>query len=262
MEHIMIHIGRTILMYFIAAFAIRLMGKREIGKLSVFDLVISIMLAEIAVFAIEDIQRPIYEGIVPMVILVILQVGIAMIGLKSRWFRLALDGKPVILVSNGELQREEMRKQRYNLDDLMQQLREQSIDNVDDLQFAILETTGKLTTFKKENNTSMSDNTGDSESSESAGSANENNLKSKEDIKRSEESKEHIKAMQNIRYGALPLPLIMDGKVQDSNLELIEKNRFWLKNRIQEKGVKDFKDVFLCSIDHKGELYVNVKKKT
>ncbi|GIP45034.1 UPF0702 transmembrane protein YrbG [Paenibacillus sp. J45TS6] len=258
MDHVMLHIGRTILMYFIAAFAIRLMGKREIGKLSVFDLVISIMLAEIAVFAIEDIKRPIYEGIVPIIVLVVLQVGIALIGLKSRWFRLALDGKPVILVSNGELQREEMRKQRYNLDDLMQQLREQSIDNVDDLQFAILETTGKLTTFKKENNAPLSDNTGDSGSAETA---HESDLKSKEDIKSSDESKEHIKAMQNIRYGALPLPLIMDGKVQDSNLELIEKNRFWLKNRIQEKGVKDFKDVFLCSIDHKGELYVNVKKK-
>lgn len=258
MDHIMLHIGRTILMYFIAAFAIRLMGKREIGKLSVFDLVISIMLAEIAVFAIEDIKRPLYEGIVPIIVLVVLQVGIALIGLKSRWFRLALDGKPVILVSNGELQREEMRKQRYNLDDLMQQLREQSIDNVDDLQFAILETTGKLTTFKKEEKFESSRNTGDSEF---AGTANENDLKLKEDMKSSDESKEHIKAMQNIRYGALPLPLIMDGKVQDSNLELIEKNRFWLKNQIQEKGVKDFKDVFLCSIDHKGELYVNVKKK-
>lgn len=258
MDHVMLHIGRTILMYFIAAFAIRLMGKREIGKLSVFDLVISIMLAEIAVFAIEDINRPIYEGIVPIIALVVLQVGIALIGLKSRWFRLAIDGKPVILVSNGELQREEMRKQRYNLDDLMQQLREQSIDNVDDLQFAILETTGKLTVFlKEEKQSESSGDTGDAESS--TGSVNERD--SKEDSTNSDESNEHIKALQNIRYGALPLPLIMDGKVQDSNLELIEKNRFWLKNQIQEKGVKDFKDVFLCSIDHKGQLYVNVKKK-
>ncbi|WP_211747585.1 DUF421 domain-containing protein [Paenibacillus sp. Marseille-Q4541] len=253
MEHIMLHIGRTILMYFIAAFAIRLMGKREIGKLSVFDLVISIMLAEIAVFAIEDVKRPLYEGIVPVITLIILQVGIAMIGLKSRWFRLALDGKPVILVSNGELQREEMRKQRYNLDDLMQQLREQSIDNVDDLQFAILETTGKLTVIPKEQKQSHSSGTlGDTN-----GMGNNNNNQSQGN----EESNEHIKALQNMRYEALPLPLIMDGKVQDSNLDLIQKNRFWLKNQIQEKGVKDFKDVFLCSIDHKGQIYVNVKKK-
>ncbi|WP_454192280.1 YetF domain-containing protein [Paenibacillus sp. Marseille-Q7038] len=259
MDHVMLQIGRTILMYLIAALAIRLMGKREIGKLSVFDLVISIMLAEIAVFAIEDTNRPLYEGIVPIIVLIILQVGIALIGLKSRWFRLALDGKPVILVSNGELQREEMRKQRYNLDDLMQQLREQSIDNVDDLQFAILETTGKLTVFKKEDESVSSGHTDDSGSAETA---NKSDLKLKEDNTKSDESKEHIKALQNIRYGALPLPLIMDGKVQDSNLELMEKNRFWLKNQIQEKGVKDFKDVFLCSIDHKGELYVNVKKKT
>lgn len=257
MEHIMLHIGRTILMYFIAAFAIRLMGKREIGKLSVFDLVISIMLAEIAVFAIEDVKRPLYEGIVPIIVLIILQVVIALIGLKSRWFRLALDGKPVILVSNGELQREEMRKQRYNLDDLMQQLREQSIDNVDDLQFAILETTGKLSVFLKEEKSGSSRNNGDLVSERTVNESDMN-----KDNMNTEESNEHIKALQNIRYGALPLPLIMDGKVQDSNLELIEKNRFWLKNQIQEKGVRDFKDVFLCSIDHKGQLYVNVKKKT
>lgn len=256
MEHIMLHIGRTILMYFIAAFAIRLMGKREIGKLSVFDLVISIMLAEIAVFAIEDVKRPLYEGIVPIIVLIILQVVIALIGLKSRWFRLALDGKPVILVSNGELQREEMRKQRYNLDDLMQQLREQSIDNVDDLQFAILETTGKLTVFLKEEKSGSSRNTEDLVSERTVNESDMN-----KDKMNTEESNEHIKALQNIRYGALPLPLIMDGKVQDSNLELIGKNRFWLKNQIQEKDVKDFKDVFLCSIDHKGQLYVNVKKK-
>ena len=257
MEHIMLHIGRTILMYFIAAFAIRLMGKREIGKLSVFDLVISIMLAEIAVFAIEDVKRPLYEGIVPIIVLIILQVVIALIGLKSRWFRLALDGKPVILVSNGELQREEMRKQRYNLDDLMQQLREQSIDNVDDLQFAILETTGKLSVFLKEEKSGSSRNNGDLVSERTVNESDMN-----KDNMNTEESNEYIKALQNIRYGALPLPLIMDGKVQDSNLELIEKNRFWLKNQIQEKGVRDFKDVFLCSLDHKGQLYVNVKKKT
>lgn len=254
MDHIMLHIFRTILMYFIAALAIRLMGKREIGKLSVFDLVISIMLAEIAVFAIEDTNRPLYEGIVPIITLIILQLVIAMIGLKSRWFRLAIDGKPVILVSNGELLREEMRKQRYNLDDLMQQLREQGIDNVGDLQFAILETTGKLSVFPKEDRSSL-DNRNDMSSEVAM------ELDAGKDH-RNEERVQHIKALEKIRYGALPLPLIMDGKVQDSNLELIQKNRFWLKNQIQDKGIKDFKDVFLCSIDHRGEIYVNAKKKT
>lgn len=87
-------------------------------------------------------------------------------------------------------------------------------------------------------------------------------IDAEKDHHHNEERNENIKALGKIRYGALPLPLIMDGKVQDSNLDLIQKNRFWLKNQIQDKGIKDFKDVFLCSIDHRGEIYVNAKKKT
>ncbi|MCM3129964.1 MULTISPECIES: DUF421 domain-containing protein [unclassified Paenibacillus] len=244
-DHVMLHILRTVLMYCIAAFAIRLMGKREIGKLSVFDLVISIMLAEIAVFAIEDVERPLYEGIVPIITLIILQVCLALLGLKSRWFRLAADGKPVILVSDGKLQRDEMKRQRYNLDDLMLQLREQNVDNVDDLQFAILETTGKLSIIPKEKR------------------PDEKPKHPQESLySHMSEAAEEQKSINltNIRYEALPLPLIMDGKVQDANLDMIQKNRFWLKNQIQEHGIKDFKDVFLCSIDHKGQIYVNAKK--
>ena len=246
-DHVVLHILRTVLMYCIAAFAIRLMGKREIGKLSVFDLVISIMLAEIAVFAIEDVERPLYEGIVPIITLIILRVSLALLGLKSRWFRLAVDGKPVILVSNGKLQRDEMKRQRYNLDDLMLQLREQNVDNIDELQFAILETTGKLSVIPKEKKPDerhkQSQKSLFSHMSEAAEELDQNSIN-----------------LTNIRYEALPLPLIMDGKVQDANLDMIQKNRFWLKNQIQEHGIKDFKDVFLCSIDHKGEIYVNAKK--
>ncbi|MCM3785570.1 DUF421 domain-containing protein [Neobacillus mesonae] len=239
-DHVMLHILRTILMYAIAAFAIRLMGKREIGKLSVFDLVISIMLAEIAVFAIEDVKRPLYEGLVPIITLIVLQVCLAFFGLKSRWFRLAMDGKPVILVSDGKLQRDEMKRQRYNLDDLMLQLREQNVDNIDDLQFAILETTGKLSVVIKD---------------EQKGSEHNDFPQ----INKMADSGQEQINLTNIRYEALPLPLIMDGKVQDANLEMIEKNRFWLKNQIQEHGVKDFKDVFFCSVDHAGKIYVNTQ---
>ncbi|WP_440120014.1 YetF domain-containing protein [Paenibacillus sp. QZ-Y1] len=231
-------------MYFIVYGAIRLMGKREIGKLSMFDLVVSIMLAEMAAFVIEDTNKPLFHGIVPMLTLLIVQIFMAFLSLKSRKLRLMIDGKPTVLISKGTLHRDEMRKQRYNLDDLLLQLREQNIDSIGEVEFAILETTGKLTVFPK--------NLASSSGSSASGKDGATNSIQKA-------RKERVDGFQNIKYEGLPLPLIMDGKVQDQNLELIEKTRFWLKNQIQGKGVLDFKDVFICSIDHNGKVFVSLK---
>jgi uncharacterized membrane protein YcaP (DUF421 family) len=242
------HIFLTVLMYFFIFLCLRIMGKREIGKLSVFDLTISIMIAEIAVFVIEDINRPIYEGLVPMATLVIIQVVVAQLSLKSRKIRLLMDGKPSILISGGKLHRGEMRKQRYNIDDLLQQLRAQNIASPADVEFAILEPSGQLTVFEKDKGMSSSNQTGNSSS------VAENN-KTDEDT---DVSSQKVKLPKNkIRYEGLPIPLIMDGKVQDENLEMIGKTRFWLRTQIRQKGVSDFRDVFLCSIDHKGRVYVD-----
>lgn len=240
------HIFRTMLMYFIVYASIRIMGKREIGKLSMFDLVVSIMLAEIAAFVIEDIDKPLFHGIVPMLTVLVVQIAIAFLSLKSRKLRLMIDGKPTVLISKGKLHRDEMRKQRYNLDDLLQQLREQNIDSIGEVDFAILETTGKLTVFPK----GQSSSGGNSGSSGSGSTGSNSKPKGR---------KNKIDGFENIKYEGLPLPLIMDGKVQDQNLELIQKTRFWLKNQIQHKGIMDFKDVFICSIDHNGKVYVSSK---
>lgn len=238
------HIFRTILMYFIVYGAIRLMGKREIGKLSMFDLVVSIMLAEIAAFVIEDTNKPLFHGIVPMLTVLVVQIVMAFLSLKSRKLRLMIDGKPTVLISKGTLHRDEMRKQRYNLDDLLLQLREQNIDSIGEVEFAILETTGKLTVFPKDQSSSSGNNA----------SGKDGTINSIQKAR-----KEKVDGFQNIKYEGLPLPLIMDGKVQDQNLELIQKTRFWLKNQMQGKGILDFKDVFLCSIDHNGKVYVSLK---
>lgn len=247
-QHITTHVFLTVLMYFFIFLCMRIMGKREIGKLSVFDLTISIMIAEIAVFVIEDIKRPIYEGLVPMATLVIIQVLVAQLSLKSRKLRLLMDGKPSILISGGKLHRGEMRKQRYNIDDLLQQLRGQNIASPADVEFAILEPSGQLTVFEKDKGISSSNQSGN-------GSSVAENNKTDEDA---DVSSQKVKLPKNkIRYEGLPIPLIMDGKVQDHNLEMIGKTRFWLRTQIRQKGVSDFRDVFLCSIDHKGRVYVD-----
>lgn len=218
---------RTVLIYFVVFLMLKLMGKREIGKLSLFDLVISIMIAEIAVFVLEDSNKPLMDGIVPMATLVLIQILIAFITLKSRSLRIFFDGKPSVLIKKGMIDREEMKKHRYNLDDLMLQLRQNKIMNVADVEFAILEPTGKLSVVEKE--------------TREAGVVDD-------------------KLKGTIRYEGLPLPLIMDGKVQDDNLEKIGKTRFWLKNQLQVKGARDFKEVFYCSIDHRGRMFLDRKR--
>ncbi|MGG4104858.1 DUF421 domain-containing protein [Paenibacillus lautus] len=255
MSHMTILILRTILMYVVIFVTMRIMGKREIGKLSIFDLVISVMIAEIAVFVLEDVQKPIWEGLAPIAVLVAIQVGLAYIGLKNRNIRLIADGKPSVLVSRGRLHRKEMAKLRYNLDDLMQQLRGKDIDSLADVEFAILETSGQLTVIPKDTeNSSNSSSNNSSSSSNTSGATNFSSTSSQ---------KENPTVVDipydKITYEGLPIPLILDGKVQDENLELIDKTRFWLKNEIQNYGAKDFKDIFLCSIDHKGRIYIDRK---
>ncbi|GGF94551.1 hypothetical protein GCM10010912_44370 [Paenibacillus albidus] len=248
-QHITAHIFLTVLMYFFIFLCMRIMGKREIGKLSVFDLTISIMIAEIAVFVIEDIERPIYDGVVPMATLVLIQLLVAWLSLRSRKLRLFIDGKPSVLISDGKLHRGEMRRQRYNLDDLLLQLRGQNIDSPADVEFAILETSGQLTVVEKKRGVSSSNQSGNSSSSAE---------KKKDFVFSKEEKTPSVELPKNkIRYEGLPIPLIMDGKVQDENLEMIGKNRFWLRTQIRQKGVSDFKEIFLCSIDHKGEMYID-----
>jgi uncharacterized membrane protein YcaP (DUF421 family) len=235
---------RTILTYFTVFIMLRLMGKREIGKLSIFDLVISIMIAEIAVLVVEDTNKPLLEGLVPMVTLVGIQILIAYITLKSLWFRRIIDGQPSIIINQGKIQRDEMKRQRYNLSDLMLQLRQNNITNVADVEFAILETTGKLTVVKKRDYLPQ---------------RNGHHDLRKDQTHQWEASEElaHHQGEDRIRYEGLPLPLIMDGKVLDKNLDKIGRNRFWLKNQIQLKGVKDFKEVFFCTIDHRGRLFID-----
>lgn len=141
---------RTIISYLLILIIFRFMGKREIGELSILDLVVFIMLGDIAVVSIEKHDKPFFHIILPMIILLIIQVFLSFVSLKSSKFRKLLDGKPSIIISNGKIDEKVMRQQRYNFDDLLTQLREQGIVDVNKIQFAILETSGKLSIIKKD----------------------------------------------------------------------------------------------------------------
>ncbi|SDM99421.1 DUF421 domain-containing protein [Sediminibacillus halophilus] len=142
-------IFRTVFTYLIIVVIFRLMGKREIGELSLLDIVVFIMVGEMAVFAIEEPKSNIAQAIIPMAILLLIQRFTAWASLKNQRFRGWFEGKPSVIISKGKIDEHEMRKQRYNFNDLMQQLRENGTKSIQDVEFAILEASGKLSIFEK-----------------------------------------------------------------------------------------------------------------
>ncbi|MBM7605780.1 uncharacterized membrane protein YcaP (DUF421 family) [Metabacillus crassostreae] len=150
MEWFLTIVARTLFLYFLIVIIFRLMGKREIGELSILDLVVFIMIAEMAVTAIEDEKDPLIHTVVPMSLLMIIQISLAYLSLKNQKIRHLLDGKPTIIINRGKVDEHAMKTQRYNFDDLMTQLRDKNISNVADVEFAILEPTGKLSVIEKQ----------------------------------------------------------------------------------------------------------------
>lgn len=129
--------------------ALRFMGKREVGELSVFDIVIYLVMSELLALAVTETDESILKSLIPITTLAILQIIVSFALLKSKKLRDIFDGRPVILIHNGVLNQNEMRRQRYNLDDLLSQLREKDVSCLREVQFAILENSGTLSVLLK-----------------------------------------------------------------------------------------------------------------
>ena len=143
---------RVVVVYLLIVLIFRLMGKREIGELGIIDLVVFIMIADIAVIAIERYNESFFKPLLPMGILVLIQVIFSHFSLRSRNFRKLVESEPTIIIKDGKIIEKQIKKQRYNFDDLLMQLRENNIRYISDVEFAILEPTGKLSVIKKEKN--------------------------------------------------------------------------------------------------------------
>ena len=211
MSELFVVAWRTIFLYLLILFIFRIMGKREVGELSLMDLVIFVMIAEVASFAIDNPQRKLFESILPMILLLLIQLGTSYWSLKSKKIRDLIDGDPSVIIRNGEIIESEMRKQRYNLDDLFQQLREQQIGSIQDVSYAFLEPSGNLSVFKNDGDHPV-------------------------------------------------LPLIVDGDVQESHLDLIQQDKEWLLDELKKIHIYDPRTVFYCSYERE-KLYVQMREK-
>ena len=191
-------IFRTLFFYFFVTIGYRLMGKREIGELGVIDLIVSILIAELVAISIENYDRSIMLTIWPITILVSIEILFAYLSMKSRTFRNIMDGKTSIIINHGILNYKEMIRQRYSLDDLLLGLRQEGIKSIEEVEYAFLESNGKLSIFKY--NLFKTD-------------------------------------------GNYPMPIIVDGVIQEVTLKNIHKTKLWLKTYLKRQNT-DLTNVF------------------
>jgi len=142
---------RSILFYILVSIGYRIMGKREIGELSIMDFIVSLFIAELVAISIENYNNSIFLSLIPIIILIIIEISISYISMKNNKTRNIIDGKYSVIINRGKVNFEEMTKQRYNLDDLLIQLRTHNIKSIEEVDYAILEVNGELSIFKKDN---------------------------------------------------------------------------------------------------------------
>ncbi|MBX4263529.1 DUF421 domain-containing protein [Clostridium estertheticum] len=217
---------RTFFLYFSIIFIMRMMGKKQIGQLEPFELVIALMISDLATFPMEDIRIPLLHAIIPIITLLFLQVASSYIELKSEKARKLLTGTPSILIRDGKIDIKELRYQRFNINDLLEELRLKGYFNLSDIQYAILETSGALSILPK---------TGQSTAT-------------KADLN------------ITITQESLPIPLIMDGIINYKNLKLIEKDETWLKNILKRNKISYASDLFIGILDSKNKFYYQLKE--
>ncbi|MBP2032427.1 uncharacterized membrane protein YcaP (DUF421 family) [Clostridium algifaecis] len=216
---------RTIILYLIVVLSMRLMGKKQIGEMEPFELVIAIMISELASLPMQDTRISIIRGIIPILTLLFLQTIFAMLQLKSEKFRLLLSGKPNLLIDKGKLNLKELKNEKFNLNDLLEELRLQGYYNLSDIEYAILETSGKISVIPKTNTEPAT----------------------KEDMK--------IQFTQE----ALPITLVLDGKVNTENLKMIHKNSKWLKDMMKKNNIHSAEKILIAMLDSKGKFFYQLK---
>ncbi|MDD6807903.1 MAG: DUF421 domain-containing protein [Oscillospiraceae bacterium] len=142
-------LGKTIILYFLVIACIRLMGKRQIGELQTSELVITLLISEVAAVPIQSDDRSIRSIIVPLLVLVLLEVIISFLNIKNKKIRYLLQGKPTIIISNGQLDKAALKRLRYSMDDVMEELRKKDIFDINEVEYAVTETDGTISALKK-----------------------------------------------------------------------------------------------------------------
>lgn len=212
---------RTMILYAVVIFAIRLMGKRQIGELEPSEFVVTLLVSELASVPMQELGTPLLYGIVPIITLLCMSLLISAGTLKSLKFRILMCGKPSLLMANGRILQKELRKNRLTVDELIEELRAKDITDLSTVQYAILETNGTLSTILYPLHQPA--------------------------------TREDVRA-EPVTNG-LPVIVVNDGALLKRNCERCGLRQEWIGETLRQYGLTDIKDVFLLLVDEGNNVY-------
>lgn len=212
---------RTLLLYIVIIAAVRLMGKRQISELQTSELVVTLLISDLASIPMQDTGQPLASGLVPIAVLVMCEILISGFMVKNTNLRILVCGRPVIVINNGVVQEKEMRRLRMTTEDLSEQLRQKDVYSVQDVAYAIVETNGKLSVIKKP------------------------------------DKEQPTAGMMGIAVPdkGIETVVISDGVISDFSLQLCNKSREWLSGVLSGQYLSP-KEVFLMTANTNGDFFI------
>ena len=213
---------RTIILYIFIIIGIRLMGKRQVGELEPSELVLSLIIADLASVPMQDYGIPLLTGVIPILTLLAMTMILSVLTMKSVRFRALMCGRPSIVIRDGLVDQREMARNRLTIDELLEELRAKGYTDPATVKYAILETNGQLSVLPY---------------------ANQKPPTAQQLQVSAEES-------------GLPLVVISDGRLLEHNLRALGRDRKWLDQRLEERGCSGLEAVFLLLVDQTGSIYL------
>lgn len=217
---------RTLIIYSALVLSLRLMGKRQLGELELPELIVAVLIADMAAHPLQDIGIPLMNGLIPIAVLFCCEVLIAGLGVRSPWIRTVLYGRPCFLIDRGKVCQKAMRRNRFTLDELTEELRGRNVTDISKVEYAVLETDGVLNVllFPAERPVTVRD---------------------------------LELAAPDAGY---PVILINDGKVMSRNLRLMGRDEAWLRGELRSRRAAGPEDVYLLMLDGAGNIYYAAKE--
>ena len=218
---------RTLILYVLIVVAIRVMGKRQVGQLEPSELVVTMMISDLATIPMGRVSIPLMHGVIPIVTLIVAEATVSYLNLKSRKLRKLVSGSPAVLIRDGKVNEKELERLRMNIDDLMEELRSGGNADITSIAYAIFETNGTISVILK-----------------------------------SEERAMCPKDMgQTPTYKGLPFLFVCDGKINDVALNAYKKDDVWLKKELKKQEINRVEDVFFAGVNESGEFFIQRKDK-
>ncbi|MBP3434779.1 MAG: DUF421 domain-containing protein [Clostridia bacterium] len=212
---------RTVIIYIVIIAALRLAGKRQLGELQPGELVVTLLIADLASVPMQDVGIPLLNGLVPIAVLVALELILSALMLKWRWLSRLVSGNPVVIVNDGVLDQKALKRLRLTVEDLMETMRQQEVFDIRDVQYAIVETNGKISLFLKPN-------------AQAATRADVQTL---------------------ISDKGAPVPIVSDGKLIDWGIAVCGLSANWVEDKLKKRGCA-LSDVLLMTADKSHKVYI------